>query len=172
MPPTFTGNAGTPSQSPRSLEMEVAAGSSGRRSGGQTQTQEQAIAQPTAKGQTRLDKQSLSYVLRSGLAGGLAGCAVSYPYSEVVNKEPTMLVGQNSRGSSRPRENPLPSIQSPICEVHWLLVRRHDSNAGYQQARWYSRSVPWSLRNTAPHLPLCSHKISSLRANPLSCYKG
>lgn len=40
---------------------------------------EAAIVQKGAKGQR--NKQSLDYVLRSGLAGGLAGCAVSKPMS-------------------------------------------------------------------------------------------
>jgi hypothetical protein len=32
---------------------------------------------PAPRERKRLDKQSLDYILRSGLAGGLAGCAVS-----------------------------------------------------------------------------------------------
>ncbi|MCJ1351170.1 MAG: hypothetical protein MMC33_001152 [Icmadophila ericetorum] len=72
MPPTFTGNAGASSGSSVSPEMEVAAGS---RSGGQKQTQEQAMTKQIAEGQKTVYKQSLDYILRSGLAGGLAGCA-------------------------------------------------------------------------------------------------
>ncbi|MCJ1335421.1 hypothetical protein MMC09_000691 [Bachmanniomyces sp. S44760] len=44
-------------------------------------TRGETIAHPTAGSQRRLDKQSLEYILRSGLAGGLAGCAVSSMYS-------------------------------------------------------------------------------------------
>lgn len=32
-------------------------------------------------GAGKLDKQSLDYVLRSGVAGGLAGCAVGRPFN-------------------------------------------------------------------------------------------
>jgi solute carrier family 25 protein 16 len=34
--------------------------------------------EPAPQGKKELDKKSLDYVLRSGLAGGLAGCAVGH----------------------------------------------------------------------------------------------
>jgi hypothetical protein len=38
-------------------------------------TDDEAII-PKAGGSKRLDKQSLEYIVKSGLAGGIAGCAV------------------------------------------------------------------------------------------------
>lgn len=44
---------------------------------GAFQTDDAAIAiRDPADGKAKLDKRSLGYILRSGLAGGLAGCAV------------------------------------------------------------------------------------------------
>jgi len=47
----------------------------------------------TPGGAMRLkDKKSLDYILRSGLAGGIAGCAVRLP---LLNSEIAMLIEQN-----------------------------------------------------------------------------
>ena len=62
-------------------------------------TGENAIAVKDVAGRNHeLDKRSLNYVLRSGLAGGLAGCAVGLPPSQ--QREPAILtstLGKNSR---------------------------------------------------------------------------
>jgi len=43
-------------------------------------TDDDTIAPRRAGNQKKVDKRSLDYVLRSGLAGGMAGCAVRLPY--------------------------------------------------------------------------------------------
>lgn len=51
-------------------------------------TTEQAnVAQDAQKGPKEVNKRSLDYVLRSGCAGGLAGCAVSAISSTWVGSE-------------------------------------------------------------------------------------
>ena len=40
-------------------------------------TENRIVAKERIGSQEKIDKQSINYVLRSGLAGGLAGCAVS-----------------------------------------------------------------------------------------------
>ena len=77
MPTILRGNAAA-SQLPQSLEMETRAESRDRsKSTGFDGRNEESVAQKRAGSQKKFDKQSLDYVLRSGLAGGLAGCAVS-----------------------------------------------------------------------------------------------
>ena len=45
-------------------------------------TDDDTIAHRRAGNVKEVDKQSLDYVLRTGLAGGMAGCAVSLPYTQ------------------------------------------------------------------------------------------
>lgn len=69
-------------------------------------TDERTIASERAGSQLPRNKQNLDYVLRTGLAGGLAGCAVglhpppeeSYPYTQLT--QPPHHTGQNGRWSS------------------------------------------------------------------------
>ena len=66
----------------------------------------------------KVDKRSTEYVIKSGLAGGLAGCAVCchllihispvYRWQQFC-KLTFILIGQNGSRSPRPRENPLPN---------------------------------------------------------------
>jgi hypothetical protein len=74
MPPSLTGDAATSTNAPQSPAME--AGVRQRRSGLNLPI-DGAIAKREPVVAKQIDKQSLDYVLRSGLAGGLAGCAVS-----------------------------------------------------------------------------------------------
>lgn len=73
MPPTFSGNAGFPP----SHEMEVGRGSRKAldRDPELCPTDSDSIA--PKRDPKKVEKQSLDYALRTGLAGGLAGCAVS-----------------------------------------------------------------------------------------------
>lgn len=45
-----------------------------------------AIASEVAPGREKVDKQSLEYILKSGLAGGLAGCAVCVIYNNMEGR--------------------------------------------------------------------------------------
>lgn len=71
--------------------------------------------------------RSVDYILRSGLAGGLAGCAVS-AYKIQQRAEATLdtdcarsHLGQNCRGPPRSSKNPLPSLESAVCQIHRQL---------------------------------------------------
>ncbi|KAL9116331.1 MAG: hypothetical protein Q9187_007144 [Circinaria calcarea] len=69
-------------------EMEVAGAASGQdKRSSRNVTNPQTVLRERVGAQKPVDKQSLDYVLRSGLAGGLAGCAVSYknPLSRITN---------------------------------------------------------------------------------------
>lgn len=76
------GHASTSNNSPPSLEMEATDKPSERLLEESDQsnsflTNAHAIAAPHDAGKrNELDKRGLNYVLRSGLAGGIAGCAV------------------------------------------------------------------------------------------------
>ena len=89
MPPNFKGNVSPSMQSANSPEME-AAGSNLSRS--TLDTQASRTATPSLR---KKEKQSLDYALRSGLAGGLAGCAVSshhWIYPPLCNADYLLLV--------------------------------------------------------------------------------
>lgn len=59
---------------------------------------------------SKLDKRSWEYIIKSGVAGGFAGCAVS---TIPVGDERIMLtrnVGKDGGGTSRSRQDPLPGL--------------------------------------------------------------
>lgn len=79
MPPSLIGNAATTPSAPQSPEMEVGRAAGRQSPSALTATNDGAVAQ-VGSGMEKKNKQSMDYVLRSGLAGGLAGCAVRiYP---------------------------------------------------------------------------------------------
>ena len=80
MPPTYSGNAATSLPNMQSPEVEVMRGAVHGGEGSPSTSEGSAIAPQTAGSQRKVDKQSLDYILRSGLAGGLAGCAVRTMY--------------------------------------------------------------------------------------------
>ena len=76
MNPTFTGNAATSSHTPQSPEVGIP-----RRTVQVDEKTEHASNIDMTNlmregGRRKIDKQSLDYIWRTGLAGGLAGCAV------------------------------------------------------------------------------------------------
>lgn len=80
-----------------------------------------------------VNKRSLEYVLRSGCAGGLAGCSVSeylswsiYPRTEVLT-----MPGKNSCRTSRPGQDSLPSVEPSIRQIYRKLVWFSIGDAGY-----------------------------------------
>jgi hypothetical protein len=74
MPTTIKGNAGTFSEA---SEMEVTRAAEGEKPDGFVQpSNNRSVATQESPPYKKVDKQSLDYILRIGLAGGLAGCAV------------------------------------------------------------------------------------------------
>ena len=128
-----------------------------------------AITAEWAGSQKPKNKQSLDYVLRTGLAGGLAGCAVNSTllssvssYVQYWPRKP----GQNRCRSARSREDPLPGIQPPVCQIHRIMVRRRHGDARHQPTRRRARVIPRTLGNTPEDLPLRRDQIPHLRASP------
>ena len=82
MPPTFSGNAAASLPSMQSSEVEVTRGAV---RGGESNS---LTSESRAGIRKQVDKQSLDYILRSGLAGGLAGCAVR----NMFRQDPAVLI--------------------------------------------------------------------------------
>jgi len=82
MPPIVTSHATASIQSPQPPKMEVTLPPIGREKGQPAicPTDDDTIAPRHTESHRKVDKRSLDYVLRTGLAGGMAGCAVSLPY--------------------------------------------------------------------------------------------
>lgn len=78
---------------------------------------------PAPREPKRLDKQSLDYILRSGLAGGLAGCAVS-----AVVARP--LAPQLANMLNRPKLSSDPSIESRSSSKPRILISQNILGAG------------------------------------------
>lgn len=76
MPPILTGDATKSLQTTPEMELAGVADDQDRKSF-RNAANPQTVAEQRIGGQKPVEKQSLDYVLRSGLAGGLAGCAVS-----------------------------------------------------------------------------------------------
>ena len=134
-----------------------------------------------------IDKQSTEYFLKSGIAGGLAGCAVRapsllpgsidrinancktfdvpLPVSTISHMTNAPRPGQNRRRAPRPRQNPLPGIFSILCEIHWLLDRRCHRHARHLPLRRGARPLPRTLRDSPPHLPLRRYQVPRLRTS-------
>ena len=74
MPLNFKGNVSSPVQSAKSLEMEVVPATGSDHDRRVLDTDLPRTMTPDNK---QREKRSLDYALKSGLAGGLAGCAVS-----------------------------------------------------------------------------------------------
>lgn len=76
MPPTLSGNAPPSFQNLQSPEMDVTRGAMVERGNVPEAARGGTVVLQKAGGQKKIDKQSLDYILKTGLAGGLAGCAV------------------------------------------------------------------------------------------------
>lgn len=78
-----------------------------------------AVSGAVRQHEKRIDKKSFDYIVRSGVAGGLAGCAVStrsYYETQGTNRLDCRLrlssrLSIESRSYSRPRTHNLPNIQ-------------------------------------------------------------
>ena len=76
MSPTQTGNAALTTDASQLQEMGIMRGADGEREKAMG-TKNNEVVTPMKAGRPKtIDKQSLDYVWRTGLAGGLAGCAV------------------------------------------------------------------------------------------------
>lgn len=129
MPQGDQGHAVASLQSLQSGEMEIGRGQKLHDGSSVLQPpEEQKVASKGAGSQRLRNKQSLDYVLRTGLAGGLAGCAVRIASVHLDNMT-DQCPGQDSGGPSRSRQDPLPSLQPAVRKIYWQLVRRCDSHA-------------------------------------------
>lgn len=155
------GHATAPGQSAQAPEMGISLGEQKI----VQRSEQETIASKGVGLQRHRNKQNLDYVLKSGLAGGLAGCAVRFPAGSTVIHRTYLLIiftGQNGRRSSRSCQNPLPSFEPPVRKIYRLLVRRCYRHERHQPTRRHARSIPWSLSNTSSHLSLRWYKILGL----------
>ena len=80
---------------------------------------------------TGRDTRSFQYVLRSGFAGGVAGCVVSFGSSQWLKSRLLMSsqrhIGQDCRCSSRQSQDPIPSFQSGLSEICRYVIHRSGS---------------------------------------------
>lgn len=126
-----------------------------------------------ASGKKKMDKNSMEYLIKSGVAGGFAGCAVCQDALHHM-KQATRCTSTNSPtgkdGSRppRPRKNPLPNPQPPVREIRRLLEWFPHGNPRHLRQHRSTWSLQGSLGNTPPHFPLCRHQIPRLRANTRS----
>ena len=120
------------------------------------------VASKRVEIQRHSNKQNLDYVLRSGLCGGLAGCAVCTFSIPEDTSTLMILPGQDSCRTPRSCQDPVPGLQPSIRQIHWFLVRRRDRHARHQSSRWSTRPFPRPLGNPPPYLPLCRNQIRCL----------
>ena len=75
-------------------------------------------------------KNDLNYVLRSGLAGGLAGCVVSTSSAATqMSLAKHHTPGEDRYSPSRQSEDPFPGLESRLCEVRRYVRCRHRAYA-------------------------------------------
>ena len=162
MPPPLHDGAALPNPTP-SPDMEQ-----GKKSAGinQEAKDQRANLQPRDLGKEKINKQSMDYMIRSGLAGGLAGCVVRPPinFKCVDSFTYTSLPGKDRRGTPRPSENSVSSLQSCLRQIQWFMAGTDICYATNQPARWHPRTVQRTQRYSPPYLPLRRHQIPCLRA--------
>lgn len=113
----------------------------------------------------QLDKRSWDYIARTGLAGGLAGCAVGRPLSQLTIHQGntlTRVTGQNRRRSPRSSQNPFPGLKPAIRQVYRELVRRCHGDARHKSAFRGPGPVSWPFSHAPQSLPLRRYQISGL----------
>lgn len=109
---------------------------------------------PASRDANKVDKRSLDYLLRTGFAGGLAGCAVSFlpcfhsltPSMYVATKLTRVMIGQNRGRSPRSSQDSFPGVESPVCQIYRELVRSFHGDEGHQSSSWSARLVSWPFR--------------------------
>jgi len=88
---------------------------------------------PPTSERKRVDKRSLDYILRSGLAGGLAGCAVSGTATCMIRRpQADKFTGQNGCRTARSSQDPFPSLESTVCKIYWKLAGSVYCDEGHQ----------------------------------------
>ena len=121
----------------------------------------------------KIDKHSMNFVVRSGIAGGIAGCAVRDMICTLLfHCSAQMLIhcwpiGQNCRWSPRPGEDPLPGVESGIRQVFRLMVGPGERHARTESQRGVDMTLSRPFCHTSPHFPLRRHQVPCLRA--ISC---
>lgn len=111
------------------------------------------------------DKQSLGYIVRSGIAGGVAGCVVRTSGFESLRcalLTDTLLLGQDGRRAAGQSQDPFPSLQSGFPEVCRELEWGVSCWCGYLQGGRRLGSLPGTFCNLDPGLSLCCDKVYGL----------
>ena len=121
------------------------------------------VASKEAGSQRHKNKQTVDYALKSGLAGGLAACAV-WTTTPLLCPLCSCFLGQDSRWSTRPCQDSLSSLESPIREIYRSLVWGNYCDARHQPTRWYEGPISGPQCDSPPHISLWRHKIRCLRA--------
>jgi hypothetical protein len=80
--------------------------------------------------------------------------------------------GQNISCPPRPRQNPFPSLESPICKIHRLLVRCSNRHERHLQRGRNPRALPRPFSYNTPHIPLRSDQVPSVRADTFCSDQG
>ena len=114
------------------------------------------------------NKQSFDYIIRSGIAGGIAGSAVcSQPTPPpLLTTNFLSQTGQNPDSSPRPCENPLPGLFPGLHKVHGYPLRRAPCHLHHPEILWLCRPLPWPQRNASANLPLRRRQVCGVRAVP------
>ena len=87
MSPTLTGNAARSTDASQSQEIDVTRRAYREKAKAKGTTADGFVTPTKVEGLKKIDKQSLDYVWRTGLAGGLAGCAVGYLIDVLSSKQ-------------------------------------------------------------------------------------
>jgi hypothetical protein len=130
------------------------------------------------------DKQSLQYIVRSGLAGGIAGCVVCvlifcceailliqlarqrlslHRWTELkYYSKHTILISRNMQVCIRSAwsQKIFMHLSSRIMERHITCWERHI------QTQWAPGTVSRSFRYTLSCFPLRGHKVHGVRSTP------
>lgn len=138
----------------------------------QPPTDEQRISPDKKMNGKKTDMRSGEYLLKSGLAGGLAGCAVCLLQPPPVSKEGYIIltlsfaIGKNRSRSSRSRQDSPSNKQSQFPKVRRALDRLAQCHPGHLRCQRFPRTLQRTLRNTPPHLSIRWHKVPRIRADP------
>jgi hypothetical protein len=118
------------------------------------------------------DKQSLGYILRSGIAGGVAGCVVRLLAPAVklsrcsADCTHTHTLGQDRRRTVRQSQDPLSSLQPGLPEVCRELERGVSRRFRDLQGGWRVGSLPRSLCDVDQGISLRCDQVHGIRPGP------
>jgi hypothetical protein len=106
----------------------------------------------------KLNKQSWDYVIKSGVAGGLAGCSVS----DLAMLTEINCLGKNRRRAARSCQDLVSNVESAVRKVFWLMAWLRHRITRDIPPRWHTRLVSRSFSNTVENISIRWHQVSSL----------